>query len=183
MEHNHHAHEEINSLVQSAGDTSHGFIAWLLDFIPKSTQTDRSLSEVFANLMPHNHCFLWAKELVPFWFSANMFIFTSYLVIASSLTIVFVKRKEMQHIWISLIYALFIVMCGIGHLIMALNIFEGAYILETYWHIATAIISVAAMLVTLRLVPVLINAPKLDHLSEALKLAEKVRRELEALKK
>lgn len=131
-----------------------------------------SLLDFFAHLMPHEHCFLWAQDLVPVYIIANLLIFSSYLTIAITLLVLWIKRQDYTYSRVAMIYGYFILLCGFGHLAMVINMFKGYYIFETYWHVLTAIVSVMAAIQTIFLAPAILRVPKLDHLSEAIRITQ-----------
>lgn len=115
---------------------------------------------VLKQFMPHGHCFLGNEFLLNTYSTANFLIFLSYLTISIILLTVFFIRKDFKHIKLASIYGLFILFCGIGHLIMVLNLTNGYYYLESWWHVGTAAVSIVAAFATMKIAPSLIKFPK-----------------------
>lgn len=137
---------------------------------------------MFEKLMPHSHCFLWAKELVPYHVMFNIIIGISYLCISGLLVFLFFKKREYDHAGFFILFGAFILACGLGHFLDAYNMYHGRYILETLWHGVTAFVSFVAAATLVRHLPRLINAPKINHLAKAIELSHKLKGEEKVLR-
>lgn len=122
--------------------------------------------DLFANLMPHSHCFLWAKNYIPVYLFSNIVIAFSYFVIAGVLFYVWIKRRDYSFSFLSYSFGLFILFCGIGHMVMVVNMYSGYYIFESFWHLMTAVVSFSSMIYTIKLVPYLIKVPHIHHMEQ-----------------
>lgn len=126
---------------------------------------------LFDELMPHSHCFLWRGDLVPWYLGFNGAIFTSYMLIGGSLLYIYRKRKETKYPLALVMYGAFILLCGVGHLIMSVNMFKGYYVLETVWHGLTAVVSLVSAFFTMKLIRPAVQLPPTDHLEAFMKEA------------
>ena len=111
--------------------------------------------DIFQSLMPHGHCFLDRKQWVPIYAVSNLLISASYISIFVALLKISNLKRIIAYKWPGIIYGLFILLCGIGHLLMVWNIYNGQYVIETIWHSLTAIISFIAAFMTFNLYPVI----------------------------
>lgn len=132
------------------------------------------MTDLWAKLMPHAHCFLNYQEWVPLYVLSNGVIFLAYTLISLTIIFVYIRRNEIAHRGLFLIYGVFISACGIGHLLMAINVYSGMYLIETIWHNLTALVSLMAMAYTIYLAPKLIRIPKMDHFNEFSRLSQKI---------
>lgn len=93
-------------------------------------------------LMPHGYCFLWDIGLTSLHVLADGAIAVAYFSIP---TVMYLNRDrvtdEMQPLM--LMFAAFILSCGIGHVIAAWNIWHGNYWVEGVWKAVIAGISLA----------------------------------------
>lgn len=114
---------------------------------------------MFTDFMPHGHCFLWEPYILWPLVVSDLFIALSYFSIPLALVIVILKRKEKKLYNISLLFALFIFSCGIGHLVDIWNIWNSNYVLSTSIRIFTAITSFATAVVIWKMIPFLTIIP------------------------
>lgn len=114
--------------------------------------------------VPRGQCGLWAPGWGVGYEIANFLIFLAYFLIAAFLVIGIVMPYSARDIeavrafykihtrMIGMVYALFIGLCGIGHLLDGVLAFHSAlYHFLTVYHSITAIVSLWAAWVTFRL--------------------------------
>jgi hypothetical protein len=128
---------------------------------------------MFENLMPHKECFLWASHLIPLYFIANILIGISYVGITGILLYIYFKRKDFALRKGLYVYGGFILLCGVGHFLMIINLFKGNYHLETFWHMITAIISLGALHFTYSIRVVLIKTPTIHYFLNEIQKSKK----------
>lgn len=108
----------------------------------------------------HHHD--WPTSLVTLHVGSDLLIGLSYGVIASILAfIVFQNRRHLPFDWVVLAFGLFIIACGITHIMHVVTRFTPVYYLDTYLRALTAIVSVATAIA----LPPLI--PRVKHLLQA----------------
>lgn len=113
----------------------------------------------------HRVCLLYDPTLIPAFFWSDLFIFFSYLSIPAALWIT-ARRARVRHRMLTItgyLGAAFILLCGLGHLLDAINIYRPAYEITLIVRVATAIVSVSTA-VTLFY--------SLDRLAEAARAAD-----------
>lgn len=116
--------------------------------------------------MPHGQCFLWDPEILTTMFIGNVVIFLSYLSIP--IILIYFLHSQAHKIKSPgpyIAYALFILSCGIGHLISILNIWHGYYHLSAWWAVITGFWSFTAAIVTYKIMK------KYSHMAEELDTA------------
>jgi len=114
--------------------------------------------------MPHGHCYFWDSNIL--WQS----ILGDFLIAMSCAILTIILHKESMRqdnavmVRILRVYALFILFCGVGHLIDIANIWLAQYKFKSLWSIMTGLISLAALNSSF-LVIRYINATKFDVLT------------------
>jgi hypothetical protein len=97
--------------------------------------------------LPHGICLLWEPELVYALAIANFAIGLSYLVIPAQLVHTMMGHNaKLRRVVIYMVGA-FIAACGVGHLLDMVIIWMPIYRVVAMWHILTATLSLATMLV------------------------------------
>lgn len=129
-----------------------------------------------GSLMPHGHCLLWRHDLLALHVGGEILIVIAYFAIPSALIHLVRKRNDLVFNWIFLLFAGFILFCGITHLISLVNVWHGYYFIEGVAKVLTGLISIITAVMIWRLVPRALALP-----SNADLLAKN--RELELLEK
>ena len=124
------------------------------------------------SFMPHGYCFLWRPELVWMHAITDIIIALAYFTIPITIIILVKKSKsQMPFLWIFVMFAAFIFLCGLTHIIELIGIWKSYYYLEGFVKILTAAVSLATAIMMFPLVPILID--KLQGLEDFLKSREK----------
>jgi len=110
------------------------------------------------NFMPHGMCFLWRPELVGMHVIADLAIALAYFSIPVVIG-VFLRRleKPVPFRWAFIMFGIFILFCGINHLMNIVVLWHPLYYLEGVLKLLTAAASVATAVLMLPLLPVLID--------------------------
>jgi two-component system sensor histidine kinase/response regulator len=100
------------------------------------------LNNVFSpqQYMPHGNCYLWQTPLVGLHAVSDLAIAIAYLSIPAML-VYFVRQKQIPFSRIFVLFAAFIILCGIGHLLEIWTLWHPAYWLSGFEQAATAIVS------------------------------------------
>lgn len=114
-----------------------------------------------SSFMPHGHCILWKPQLLFPIVIADYLIFLAYTSIPVALWIFQKNRPDIPRDTrqILFLFFLFIQLCGITHLISAYNYWNNEYVIEMFFKVATALISVVTAVLLFKLLPQLINLP------------------------
>ncbi len=91
--------------------------------------------------MPHGQCYAWNPYIL--WMSvlSDLVIAAAYFSIPIALVLITKKRKDLKFKGVFLLFALFILFCGITHLVSVYTIWHGAYGFHSITKFATAIVS------------------------------------------
>jgi len=105
--------------------------------------------------MPHGHCYLWKPELLWMHVISDSIIFLSYSTIPIFLALFIRKRKDLPFSWIFTLFSIFIIACGLTHLLAIVTVWHPTYWLTGYVKVLTAI---ASLLTAISLFPLLPRA-------------------------
>jgi len=122
----------------------------------------------FAMFMPHGMCLLWRPELMSLHIISDALIALSYFAIPLAI-LRFVRGRddlERKHRALALLFAAFIALCGLTHVVSIIVLWVPIYIIEGWLKAATAIISVAAVAWLLALVPHALKLPSLKAMQD-----------------
>lgn len=114
------------------------------------------LDAVFSieRYMPHGYCLLWQPELVWMHVISDMVIALAYLAIPSTIAFLLVKRKQtVPFRWVFVMFALFIVLCGISHLVGIIVLWHPFYYFQGIVKVFTAMVSIATAVLLFPLMP------------------------------
>ena len=136
--------------------------------------------EAFFNssYMPHGHCYLWQPGILWVNVIADLLIATAYFSIPIALWIFVKERKDLRFKRIFILFALFILCCGVTHLFSVYTIWHGSYGVHGILKAITAIISITTAFVLFKHINTLLAIPSAQQLEEAINRAamEKARR-------
>lgn len=118
-------------------------------------------------LMPHGSCFFWQIPLT------SLHVFSDLLVSAAYFSIPVLLYLNRQHVTeamrpLLMLFAAFILSCGVGHLIEAWNIWHSAYWLEGFEKLVTGIISGYTVIQLQSRIPRILNTQKILEETEEL---------------
>jgi diguanylate cyclase (GGDEF)-like protein len=140
-----------------------------------------------GSLMPHGQCLLWRSDLLFLHVTGDLFTTTAYAVIPLSLILLVRKRTDLAFNWIFALFAAFIFLCGITHLLALVNIWNGYYFIAGVAKLTTGVISLLTAFLVWRLLPKAIALPsnellrvKNEQLVEAQQKLIKANQQLEA---
>jgi PAS domain S-box-containing protein len=106
-----------------------------------------------ADFMPHGHCYFWTPELVWLQVIANGSIGLAYFAISLTLAYIVHRIRNMPFQWMYLAFGVFIVACGITHLMDVWVIWKPYYWLDGAIRALTAVASVGTAILLVPLVP------------------------------
>jgi diguanylate cyclase (GGDEF)-like protein len=116
-------------------------------------------------MMPHGSCFLWNRPLTGLHFSSDLIIALSYFSIPAMM---FTARHQMNEEArsLSILFASFILSCGLGHISAAWNIWHTNYWLEGSIKLITAWVSAYTAFNLYQQIPVFFSIYKRLEASE-----------------
>ncbi|ANY18683.1 Blue-light-activated histidine kinase 1 [Tsuneonella dongtanensis] len=113
----------------------------------------------YGNYMPHGMCLLWQPWLVLLWAGSDLLIFLSYTAIPLALITVLRKRKDVPQARLVVLFASFILLCGLTHMLGIVTLWYPIYPYVGWVKLATGLVSVTTAVVLFRLIPDLIALP------------------------
>lgn len=129
--------------------------------------------------MPHGMCLLWQPWLVVLWAGSDLLIFLSYFAIPIALLTVLRRRKDVPHRGLVLLFASFILLCGITHALSIVTLWIPIYPQLGVIKLATGVVSCITAVVLFRMIPTLAALPSPADMAEA---NERLRGEVDAHK-
>ena len=91
--------------------------------------------------MPYGNCYLWQTPLVWLHVTSNVLIALAYFSIPAAIIYFVRKRQDVPFLRIFVLFAAFIIFCGLGHLLDVWTLWHPAYWLSGFERAATALIS------------------------------------------
>jgi signal transduction histidine kinase/CheY-like chemotaxis protein len=137
-------------------------------------------STMFA---PHGICLQWDPELLVVHIASDAVIALSYFSIPFALTYFVSKRRDVEFGWVFWAFAVFIMACGLTHVMSIYTLWVPAYGLEGLVKVVTAIASISTALLLWPLIPQLLKLPTPGELRQTKAMLEAEglqRREAEA---
>jgi diguanylate cyclase (GGDEF)-like protein len=132
-----------------------------------------------ANLIPHGYCISWNPSLLWTFVLSDSLIAASYFSIPFALWYFARKRPDIPQRWLMLLFGMFIIACGITHLLDVMNIWSPIYWVNALSRIVTAGLSLGTAIILWRIMPAALQAPSASQLEEAHHKLEKSHAELE----
>lgn len=121
----------------------------------------------FGEYMPHGMCLLWKPWLVLLWAGSDLLIFLSYTAIPVALFMVLRRRTEVPEPRLVMLFASFILLCGITHAFMIVTLWVPIYPFVGWLKLATGLVSMATAIMLFRLIPDIIRLPSPAALESA----------------
>jgi signal transduction histidine kinase len=112
-----------------------------------------------SDYMPHGHCYFWQPGMVSLQVSSDTFIALSYFLIPSSLVRLVRKRRDLEFHWMFVMFGIFILSCGLTHVLSVYNVWHSAYRLDGFVKAITAVSSVMTAVLLFPLVPKALALP------------------------
>jgi len=116
---------------------------------------------------PHGYCLLWDPRLVWTMAISDALIALSYFSIPIALVVFVRRRRDLVFGGIFWLFALFILACGLTHVVALWNLWNGAYAMEAGVKVVTAAVSVLTAVILWPLLPRALALPSPAHLQEA----------------
>lgn len=130
--------------------------------------------------MPHGHCFLWTPGVLWMHVLPDILIAMAYFTIPFVLLFVARRRRDLPFNWLLVWFGVFIVACGVTHVMDVWNVWHTEYWIEGFVKIITAVASVPTALFLWRSMPEILALPSQHQLREANESLARANRELEA---
>jgi PAS domain S-box-containing protein len=121
--------------------------------------------------MPHGYCLMWQPDVLWLHVISDLLIATAYFSIPLALLIFVKKRKDLQFRRIFILFACFILLCGLTHLMSIYTMWHGAYALHGVLKALTALVSVMTAYVAFNSLDEAIAIPSRQEFELALEKA------------
>lgn len=121
----------------------------------------------YAGYAPHGYCLFWKPWLVALYAASDLLIFISYSVIPLALVIFLRRRPDVRYRGLVSLFAAFILLCGLTHLISIVTLWVPVYPLHGLAKLVTGLVSATTAVVLFRLVPRLVAIPSPRQLETA----------------
>ena len=123
--------------------------------------------------MPHGMCYLWRPGVLGLHVASDLLITLAYFSIPFTLFYFVHRRRELEFNWIFVCFAVFIVACGLSHLMEIVVVWHPLYWLSGGIKAITALASVPTAILLVKLVPTALRLPSPAALRDALAALEK----------
>lgn len=119
-----------------------------------------------GSFMPHGHCFLWREDLLALHVAGNFLTFVAYGIIPFGLVHIVRHRDDLRYNGIFMLFAAFILFCGLTHGISLLNIWHGYYYIEGVVAVITGVVSILTAILLWRMMPGIVAIPSSSLLAK-----------------
>jgi signal transduction histidine kinase len=116
---------------------------------------------------PHGICLLWQPELIWLHVTSDAFIAAAYFSIPVALSIFVSKRPDVDFGWVFWAFAVFIMACGVTHVLSIVTLWVPIYGIEGIVKALTAIASILTAITLWPLLPKILAIPSPSQLREA----------------
>jgi len=120
-----------------------------------------------SQFSPHGFCLWWEPGLIWLHAGSDVAITLAYLSIPLAMLAVLRQRRDWRYPGLIILFASFILLCGLTHAIGLATLWYPAYWLEGAVKLATAFVSVATAILLWPLIPRLVAIPSADALQAA----------------
>jgi PAS domain S-box-containing protein len=128
-----------------------------------------------ASFMPHGMCYLWKPWLVGLHLLSSAVIALAYFSIPITLLYILSKRKDIPFNGIFLLFAAFILCCGIGHAFDIWTLWHPNYWVSGWIRLTTALVSLTTAIALAAKIPQILTLPSPAQMTEInQKLQEKI---------
>ncbi len=121
----------------------------------------------YASFAPHGYCLLWNPWLIAIHVVADLLIVFAYFAIPVALVLFLRRRPELRYRGLVALFAAFIVLCGMTHLLSLATLWIPVYTAEGILKLFTGIVSATTAVVLFRLIPQLVAIPSPHDLASA----------------
>jgi PAS domain S-box-containing protein len=120
-----------------------------------------------SGFMPHGHCYLWLPQLVWLHVISDTVIALAYVSIPVTLLVFMRKRRNLPFGWVLFASGVFIISCGMTHVLEIVTIWYPAYWLAGAVKAITAAASLGTAVMFVRFVPLALKIPTVEALAKS----------------
>ena len=134
-----------------------------------------------AGFESHGHCYLWKTDLVALHVVSDTMTALAYFTIPFTIIYIVRKRRDLNFDWMFVCFAVFIVACGLTHVMEIVTVWQPYYWLSGVMKAITAMASVPTAVLLWRLIPQVLTLPSPSQLQKAnAELAREIKEHREA---
>ena len=133
-----------------------------------------------GQFLPHGHCYMWSPGVLWMNVIADILIAMAYFTIPFALLYIARRRRDLPFDWLVVCFGVFIVACGLTHVMDVWNVWHANYWLEGIVKLLTAAASVPTAILLWRFLPGILMLPSQRQLRDANESLARANRELEA---
>ncbi|HEV8334162.1 MAG TPA: ATP-binding protein [Steroidobacteraceae bacterium] len=133
-----------------------------------------------GQFLPHGHCYMWSPGVLWMNVVADILIAMAYFTIPFALLYIARRRRDLPFDWLVVCFGVFIVACGLTHVMDVWNVWHSNYWLEGVVKLLTAAASVPTAILLWRFLPGILQLPSQRQLRDANESLARANRELEA---
>ncbi|HKS55636.1 MAG TPA: ATP-binding protein [Steroidobacteraceae bacterium] len=133
-----------------------------------------------GQFLPHGHCYMWSPGVLWMNVIADILIAMAYFTIPFALLYIARRRRDLPFDWLVVCFGIFIVACGLTHVMDVWNVWHSNYWLEGVVKLLTAAASVPTAILLWRFLPGILQLPSQRQLRDANESLARANRELEA---
>jgi PAS domain S-box-containing protein len=112
-----------------------------------------------AAYMAHGYCLLWKPWLIATHAGSDLVIFSSYFAIPVAIWLFLRKRADLELKPLAVMFAAFIFLCGLTHIIQAATLWWPIYETQAFAKVATAAVSLTTAIAIFPLIPRAVAIP------------------------
>lgn len=116
--------------------------------------------------LPHGYCFTWTPALLWSMVTADAVIALSYFSIPAVIVSFYAKRPDLQYRGVASLFGLFIMACGITHVMAIWTIWVPDYGVEALTKVVTAVVSLVTAAALWPLLPKALKIPSVQQLQQ-----------------
>ena len=120
-----------------------------------------------ANFTPHGFCLAWQPGLIWLTASSNLVIALSYFSIPAAIVVLLLRRPDLGYKPVAVLFAAFILACGMTHVFEALDLWMPIYRLAGFTDALTAVLSTCTAVLLWPLLPKIVALPSPTALAKA----------------
>jgi PAS domain S-box-containing protein len=118
------------------------------------------------DFMPHGYCYNWVPGMVWLHVISDSLIFLAYMTIPFTLIHIARRRKDLPFNWMFVCFGVFIVACGLTHVMEVWNLWHASYWLAGGVKVVTAVASIGTAILLVQLVPRVLKTPSVNALHD-----------------
>ena len=118
--------------------------------------------------LPHGYCFTWTPSLLWSMVVSDGVIALSYFSIPAVIVSFYAKRPDLQYRGVAALFGLFIMACGITHVMAIWTIWVPDYGVEALTKVVTAVVSLVTAAALWPLLPKALKIPSVQQLQQAI---------------